>query len=65
MADISHLERMGRELKCPIWYTSDSFFAGDLILYNLNVSFSFFFIVYSLSLLNSAVSLTCNHVFCK
>ncbi|MCD7465736.1 hypothetical protein HAX54_001830 [Datura stramonium] len=37
MADISHLERMGRELKCPI----------------------------CLSLLNSAVSLTCNHVFCN
>ncbi|KAL7131114.1 hypothetical protein ABFS83_13G177100 [Erythranthe nasuta] len=36
MADSSHLERMGRELKCPI----------------------------CLSLLNSAVSLTCNHVFC-
>ncbi|KAL7089444.1 hypothetical protein ACP275_13G187300 [Erythranthe tilingii] len=36
MADASHLERMGRELKCPI----------------------------CLSLLNSAVSLTCNHVFC-
>ncbi|XP_060181871.1 protein BREAST CANCER SUSCEPTIBILITY 1 homolog isoform X1 [Lycium barbarum] len=37
MADISHLEKMGRELKCPI----------------------------CLSLLNSAVSLTCNHVFCN
>ncbi|GMH01450.1 hypothetical protein Nepgr_003289 [Nepenthes gracilis] len=37
MADSSHLERMGRELKCPI----------------------------CLSLLNSAVSLTCNHVFCN
>ncbi|KAK6782098.1 hypothetical protein RDI58_019894 [Solanum bulbocastanum] len=37
MADFSHLERMGRELKCPI----------------------------CLSLLNSAVSLTCNHVFCN
>ncbi|KAL0442475.1 UNVERIFIED_CONTAM: protein BREAST CANCER SUSCEPTIBILITY 1 [Sesamum latifolium] len=37
MADASHLERMGRELKCPI----------------------------CLSLLNSAVSLTCNHVFCN
>ncbi|XAR72517.1 Ubiquitin--protein ligase [Bertholletia excelsa] len=36
MADFAHLERMGRELKCPI----------------------------CLSLLNSAVSLTCNHVFC-
>ncbi|KAL8033722.1 hypothetical protein ABFX02_13G177100 [Erythranthe guttata] len=36
MADAWHLERMGRELKCPI----------------------------CLSLLNSAVSLTCNHVFC-
>ncbi|XP_051125585.1 protein BREAST CANCER SUSCEPTIBILITY 1 homolog [Andrographis paniculata] len=37
MADTSHLERMGRELKCPI----------------------------CLSLLNSAVSLSCNHVFCN
>ncbi|GLT97125.1 hypothetical protein SLE2022_147070 [Rubroshorea leprosula] len=37
MADPSHLEKMGRELKCPI----------------------------CLSLLNSAVSLTCNHVFCN
>ncbi|XP_016502913.2 protein BREAST CANCER SUSCEPTIBILITY 1 homolog [Nicotiana tabacum] len=37
MADTSHLEKMGRELKCPI----------------------------CLSLLNSAVSLTCNHVFCN
>ncbi|KAI8524602.1 hypothetical protein RHMOL_Rhmol13G0161800 [Rhododendron molle] len=37
MADSSHLEKMGRELKCPI----------------------------CLSLLNSAVSLTCNHVFCS
>ncbi|XP_059665977.1 protein BREAST CANCER SUSCEPTIBILITY 1 homolog [Cornus florida] len=37
MADSSHLEKMGRELKCPI----------------------------CLSLLNSAVSLTCNHVFCN
>ncbi|XP_021733074.1 protein BREAST CANCER SUSCEPTIBILITY 1 homolog [Chenopodium quinoa] len=37
MADSSHLERMGRELKCPI----------------------------CLSLFNSAVSLTCNHVFCN
>ncbi|KAL6991589.1 hypothetical protein U1Q18_009702 [Sarracenia purpurea var. burkii] len=37
MADSSHLERMGRELKCPI----------------------------CLSLLNSTVSLTCNHVFCN
>ncbi|XP_057763935.1 protein BREAST CANCER SUSCEPTIBILITY 1 homolog [Salvia miltiorrhiza] len=37
MADASHLERMGRELKCPI----------------------------CLSLFNSAVSLTCNHVFCN
>ncbi|XVE94250.1 hypothetical protein REPUB_Repub01dG0265400 [Reevesia pubescens] len=37
MADQSHLEKMGRELKCPI----------------------------CLSLLNSAVSLTCNHVFCS
>ncbi|XP_042512434.1 protein BREAST CANCER SUSCEPTIBILITY 1 homolog [Macadamia integrifolia] len=37
MADIAHLEKMGRELKCPI----------------------------CLSLLNSAVSLTCNHVFCN
>ncbi|XP_010275915.1 PREDICTED: protein BREAST CANCER SUSCEPTIBILITY 1 homolog [Nelumbo nucifera] len=37
MADFSHLEKMGRELKCPI----------------------------CLSLLNSAVSLTCNHVFCN
>ncbi|KAG7542072.1 Zinc finger RING-type [Arabidopsis thaliana x Arabidopsis arenosa] len=37
MADTSHLERMGRELKCPI----------------------------CLSLFNSAVSLSCNHVFCN
>ncbi|XP_065857771.1 protein BREAST CANCER SUSCEPTIBILITY 1 homolog isoform X2 [Euphorbia lathyris] len=37
MGDQSHLEKMGRELKCPI----------------------------CLSLLNSAVSLTCNHVFCN
>ncbi|KAK6917118.1 hypothetical protein RJ641_017869 [Dillenia turbinata] len=37
MADPSHLEKMGRELKCPI----------------------------CLSLLNSAVSLPCNHVFCN
>ncbi|XVE48495.1 hypothetical protein DITRI_Ditri01bG0006300 [Diplodiscus trichospermus] len=37
MLDPSHLEKMGRELKCPI----------------------------CLSLLNSAVSLTCNHVFCN
>ncbi|MBA0850065.1 hypothetical protein Goshw_024745 [Gossypium schwendimanii] len=37
MGDPSHLEKMGRELKCPI----------------------------CLSLLNSAVSLTCNHVFCN
>ncbi|KAJ4980719.1 hypothetical protein NE237_031556 [Protea cynaroides] len=37
MADIAHLEKMGRELKCPI----------------------------CLSLLNSSVSLTCNHVFCN
>ncbi|KAG9439395.1 hypothetical protein H6P81_019560 [Aristolochia fimbriata] len=37
MADASDLEKMGRELKCPI----------------------------CLSLLNSVVSLTCNHVFCK
>ncbi|KAF5176010.1 Breast cancer susceptibility 1-like protein [Thalictrum thalictroides] len=36
MVDSAHLEKMGRELKCPI----------------------------CLSLLNSAVSLTCNHVFC-
>ncbi|XP_027158401.1 protein BREAST CANCER SUSCEPTIBILITY 1 homolog [Coffea eugenioides] len=36
-ADTSHLEKMGRELKCPI----------------------------CLSLLNSAVSLSCNHVFCN
>ncbi|XP_077253825.1 breast cancer susceptibility1 [Tasmannia lanceolata] len=36
MADSSHLEKLGRELKCPI----------------------------CLSLLNTAVSLTCNHVFC-
>ncbi|XP_021662104.2 protein BREAST CANCER SUSCEPTIBILITY 1 homolog isoform X2 [Hevea brasiliensis] len=37
MGDPIHLEKMGRELKCPI----------------------------CLSLLNSAVSLTCNHVFCN
>ncbi|GMI87859.1 breast cancer susceptibility1, ARABIDOPSIS THALIANA BREAST CANCER SUSCEPTIBILITY1 [Hibiscus trionum] len=37
MGDPSHLEKMGRELKCPI----------------------------CLSLLDSAVSLTCNHVFCN
>ncbi|CAN1249306.1 Protein BREAST CANCER SUSCEPTIBILITY 1 homolog [Linum perenne] len=37
MADPIHLEKMGRELKCPI----------------------------CLSLLNSAVSLSCNHVFCE
>ncbi|XP_015868465.3 protein BREAST CANCER SUSCEPTIBILITY 1 homolog [Ziziphus jujuba] len=37
MGDLNHLERMGRELKCPI----------------------------CLSLLNSAVSLNCNHVFCN
>ncbi|WCJ33512.1 breast cancer associated RING 1 [Euphorbia peplus] len=37
MEDQTHLEKMGRELKCPI----------------------------CLSLLNSAVSLTCNHVFCN
>ncbi|CAO2823376.1 unnamed protein product [Amaranthus hypochondriacus] len=37
MADTSHLEKMGRELKCPI----------------------------CLSLFDSAVSLTCNHVFCN
>ncbi|XP_073146380.1 protein BREAST CANCER SUSCEPTIBILITY 1 homolog isoform X2 [Henckelia pumila] len=37
MADASHLERMGRELNCPI----------------------------CLSLLGSAVSLSCNHVFCN
>ncbi|KAJ7969043.1 protein BREAST CANCER SUSCEPTIBILITY 1-like [Quillaja saponaria] len=37
MEDTIHLEKMGRELKCPI----------------------------CLSLLNSAVSLTCNHVFCN
>ncbi|KAL5701791.1 Breast cancer 1 [Ranunculus cassubicifolius] len=37
MADFAHLEKMGRELKCPI----------------------------CLSLLNSAASLTCNHVFCN
>ncbi|KAK6254198.1 hypothetical protein QUC31_015918 [Theobroma cacao] len=37
MGDPSHLEKMGRELKCPI----------------------------CLGLLNSAVSLTCNHVFCN
>ncbi|CAH9111800.1 unnamed protein product, partial [Cuscuta europaea] len=36
MSGAAHLERMGRELKCPI----------------------------CLSLLNSAASLTCNHVFC-
>ncbi|EXB51997.1 Protein BREAST CANCER SUSCEPTIBILITY 1-like protein [Morus notabilis] len=37
VGDPNHLERMGRELKCPI----------------------------CLSLLNSAVSLNCNHVFCN
>ncbi|XP_019706744.1 protein BREAST CANCER SUSCEPTIBILITY 1 homolog isoform X2 [Elaeis guineensis] len=37
MADLGHLEKMGRELKCPI----------------------------CLSLLSSAVSLSCNHVFCN
>ncbi|KAL2925427.1 Protein BREAST CANCER SUSCEPTIBILITY 1-like protein [Bienertia sinuspersici] len=37
MADTLYLEKMGRELKCPI----------------------------CLSLLNSAASLTCNHVFCN
>ncbi|KAK4254598.1 hypothetical protein QN277_009956 [Acacia crassicarpa] len=37
MGDPTHLEQMGRELKCPICW----------------------------SLLNSAVSLTCNHVFCN
>ncbi|KAJ4824240.1 hypothetical protein Tsubulata_018061 [Turnera subulata] len=37
MGDPAHLEKMGRELKCPI----------------------------CLSLLNSAVSLNCNHVFCN
>lgn len=37
MGDPDHLEKMGRELKCPI----------------------------CLSLLDSAVSLTCNHVFCN
>ncbi|KAE7996126.1 hypothetical protein FH972_000874 [Carpinus fangiana] len=37
MGDANHLERMGRELKCPI----------------------------CLSLLDAAVSLTCNHVFCN
>ncbi|PKA46564.1 Protein breast cancer susceptibility 1 like [Apostasia shenzhenica] len=37
MADFVHLEKMGRELKCPI----------------------------CLSLLKSAVSLACNHVFCN
>ncbi|PON71644.1 BRCA1-associated [Parasponia andersonii] len=37
MGDPNHLERMGRELKCPI----------------------------CLSLLSSAVSLNCNHVFCN
>ncbi|KAK2996344.1 hypothetical protein RJ639_026587 [Escallonia herrerae] len=37
MEESSHLERMGRELKCPI----------------------------CLSLLTSAISLTCNHVFCN
>lgn len=37
MVDSVHLEKMGRELKCPI----------------------------CLSLVNSAVSLTCNHVFCN
>ncbi|XP_021851478.2 protein BREAST CANCER SUSCEPTIBILITY 1 homolog [Spinacia oleracea] len=37
MPDSSHLERMGRELKCPI----------------------------CLSLFDSSVSLTCNHVFCN
>ncbi|KAF7842918.1 protein BREAST CANCER SUSCEPTIBILITY 1-like protein isoform X1 [Senna tora] len=37
MGDPIHLEKMGRELKCPICW----------------------------SLLNSAVSLTCNHVFCN
>ncbi|CAL1402976.1 unnamed protein product [Linum trigynum] len=37
MGDPSHLEKMGRELKCPI----------------------------CLGLLNSAVSLSCNHVFCN
>ncbi|OEL22371.1 Protein BREAST CANCER SUSCEPTIBILITY 1-like protein [Dichanthelium oligosanthes] len=37
MADVGSLERMGRELKCPI----------------------------CLSLLSSAVSITCNHIFCN
>ncbi|XP_017697418.2 protein BREAST CANCER SUSCEPTIBILITY 1 homolog [Phoenix dactylifera] len=37
MADLGHLEKMGRELKCPICW----------------------------SLLSSAVSLPCNHVFCN
>ncbi|KAK4782495.1 hypothetical protein SAY86_016597 [Trapa natans] len=37
MADLSHLEKMGRELKCPI----------------------------CLSLLSSAATLACNHVFCN
>uniref|UniRef100_A0A0D9WII5 RING-type E3 ubiquitin transferase BRCA1 n=1 Tax=Leersia perrieri TaxID=77586 RepID=A0A0D9WII5_9ORYZ len=37
MADVGSLEKMGRELKCPI----------------------------CLSLLNSAVSISCNHVFCN
>ncbi|GFY96894.1 breast cancer susceptibility1 [Actinidia rufa] len=50
MADSSHLERMGKELKCPIWFGAVDNDIG---------------IFCSLSLLNTAVSLTCNHVFCN
>nr|CAB3461012.1 unnamed protein product [Digitaria exilis] len=52
MADVGSLEKMGRELKCPIWYVATAAAAASG-----GAS--------PLSLLSSAVFITCNHIFCN
>ncbi|GJM89024.1 hypothetical protein PR202_ga05620 [Eleusine coracana subsp. coracana] len=69
MADVGSLERMGRELKCPIWYVV----AAAAALHHPPPPLGFldpvlFFVCLSgraLSLFKSAVSITCNHNFCN
>ncbi|WVZ99192.1 hypothetical protein U9M48_044525 [Paspalum notatum var. saurae] len=68
MADVGSLERMGRELKCPIWYAAAALLRPPPLILSLAIWCALSEIVLglvSLSLLSSAVSISCNHIFCN
>lgn len=67
-----HFQKMGLELKCPLWYlySSTLFFFFDcslLLFFILTFLFPFLFLyeINSLNFFDDPILLPCNHLFCK